>query len=108
MRAALGGKASRAPMPARQRRPVRRAAGREPRSLPRCPVTGISARYDASVLLGSETCSALLHRRLREPVRNTSFGGIALVVAAALTPAVLGQGAVRDTCCATYPVLING
>jgi hypothetical protein len=49
-----------------------------------------------------------LHRRLREPVRNTSFRGVALVVAAALTPAVLGQGAVRDTCCATYPVLING
>jgi hypothetical protein len=49
-----------------------------------------------------------LHRRIREPVRNTSFCGVALVVAAALTPAVLGQDAVRDTCYATYPVLING
>jgi len=65
-------------------------------------------RAACPVLLGSETCSALLHRRLGEPVRNTSFCGVALVVAAALTPAVLGQGAVRDTCCATYPVLING
>jgi hypothetical protein len=61
-----------------------------------------------AVLLGSETCSALLRRRLREPVRNTSFCGVALVIAAAPMPAVLGQGAVRDTCCATYPFLING
>jgi len=73
-----------------------------------CPVSPNLRQSRRSILLGSETCSALLHRRLREPVRNTSFRGVALVVAAALTPAVLGQGAVRDTCCATYPVLING
>jgi hypothetical protein len=73
-----------------------------------CPVSVNLVQPQRPVLLGSETCRALLHRRLREPVRNTLFCGVAPVVAAALTPAVLGQGAVRDTCCATYPVLING
>ena len=64
----------------------------------RCLVTDISAHLLRVVLWGSPACSATLHQMPSGELLQHISVGVVLVVAAALTPAVEGPAASRNTC----------